>query len=270
MMKKSSLWVSLCLCAWICCSSSAAYAVHPNDPYEPFNRVMFKFNNFVDTIILKPAATLYIKIVPKPLAKCLSNAYSNIDNVPTVINDVLQGNFYQAVSDTWRLGINSTLGIGGLFDVASNMGLEPNYEDFGLTLARWGYKNSNYLVLPFLGPGTVRDQIGFPITYYYMSIYPYIKPTSLQYGVYFGGVLVRRADVLRYESVLQQLSFDKYAFMRDAYFQHRNYLIDRNNQLSNPYLAQYKLEEDGPTTEEKKAAAQKIKSSNQTRPFVNL
>lgn len=209
---------------------------NPQDPYEGFNRKMFAFNEEIDKIIFKPVATLYIKIIPKPLSKCLSNFFNNIDTVPTLINDVLQGNFYQATSDAWRLGINTTVGLIGFFDVASQIGLEPNKEDFGLTLAHWGYKNSNYLVLPFLGPGTVRDQLGWAINYQYMTIYPYIYPIHSRYQLYFGGIVVRRAEYLHYQNVFEQAALDPYTFIRDAYLQRRNYLIERNKELGNPYI----------------------------------
>lgn len=235
--------------------SSSASASNPEDPYEPFNRAMFKFNDFLDRYFIKPVATLYNQIIPKPLAKGFSNFFSNIDMVPTIVNDVLQGNFYQATSDTWRFAINSTIGIAGFFDVASRIGLEPNSEDFGLTLAQWGYKNSSYLVLPFIGSTTFRDGIGFPVTYY-MSIYPYIKSDDWRYGLYLGSILVRRADLLHYESFMQQIAVDKYVFVRDAYMQHRNYLIERNKQLGNPYLAKNKLK-----IEEEKA-------TDESQPFV--
>lgn len=241
-------------------------ATDSKDPYESFNRPMYKFNDFLDRFILKPIAELYNAIVPHPLAKGLTNVYNNIDTIPTVINDVLQGNFYQATNDAWRLGINSTIGVLGLFDVAERMGLEPNYEDFGLTLARWGWTNSNYLVLPFFGPTTVRDGvIGAPVTYYGMSIYPYIQPTGLQYGIYFFGVLVRRADILTYEGVLSQLAFDKYVFMRNAYLQHRNYMIQRNDELGDPYLDKNKLQ-----LEEAATANEETKAEEQTKLFVNV
>lgn len=207
-----------------------------NDPWETFNRPMFYLNDWLDTYIIKPLATLYIKITPKPVSKGISNIYNNIDMVPTVVNDVLQFNFYQAVSDTWRLAVNTSIGILGFFDVATEIGLEPNKEDFGLTLAQWGWTNSNYLVLPFLGPGTVRDQIGWPITYEFMTIYPLIQSDEWRYGLYFGGLLVRRAELLRYESVINQAALDRYTFIRDAYFQRRAYQIERNKQLGNPYL----------------------------------
>lgn len=211
-------------------------STNAKDPYEGFNRAMYHFNDILDHVILKPIATLYNKIVPKPLAKGISNFYSNIDTIPTVINDVLQANFYQATSDTWRLGINSTVGILGFFDVASNMGLEPNTEDFGLTLAQWGFTNSNYLVLPFFGPSTVRDAIGLPVDYYVFSIYPHINPTLTRYEIYGLGVVSRRANLLHYQNVIEQASVDKYVFLRDAYLQRRNYQIERNKQLGDPYL----------------------------------
>lgn len=206
------------------------------DPFETFNRPMFVFNDWMDRFIIKPIATLYIKIVPKPLSKGISNFYSNIDTVPTVLNDLLQGNFYQAVNDGWRLGINTTMGVLGFFDVASGMGLEPNNkQDFGLTLAQWGWINSNYLILPFLGPGTVRDQFQVPINTY-LTIYPYIENDAVRYGLFAGSIIVKRAEILHYESVMEDAALDRYTFVRDAYLQRRNYLIERNKQLGNPYL----------------------------------
>ncbi len=206
------------------------------DPYETFNRPMFVFNDWMDRLIFKPIATLYLKITPKPLAKGFSNAFGNIDTIPTVLNDVLQGNFYQAVNDSWRFGINTTLGLAGFIDVASLMGLEPNNrQDFGLTLAQWGWVNSNYLVLPILGPGTVRDQLAI-YPNYYLSIYPYIEPDAVEYGLLAGSLIVKRAEILRYQNVFEQAALDKYTFVRDAYLQRRAYLIERNKQLGNPYL----------------------------------
>jgi len=212
------------------------------DPYERFNRVMYDFNDFLDNAVLKPVATFYNAVMPKPLNKGIKNFYSNIDTIPTVFNDVLQGNIYQASSDGWRLAINSTIGILGFFDFAADMGLDPNLEDFGLTLARWGYTDSNYLVLPFFGPSTPRDAIGLPVDYYIFSIYPYIKPPIRRYEVYGLGVIARRADLLSYQNVLEQASIDKYAFLRDAYLQRRAYLIQRNKELGDPYLQKNKQE----------------------------
>jgi phospholipid-binding lipoprotein MlaA len=219
-----------------------------NDPYEHFNRAMFQFNEVVDTLLLRPAATLYIKIIPKPLSKGLSNFYNNIDTIPTVANDLLQANFYQGTGDAWRLAINSSIGILGFFDVASNMGLEPNKEDFGLTLAQWGYRNSNYLVLPFLGPGTVRDQVAWPINYVFLTIYPHIYPVSQRNALYLSGLVVKRAELLRYQDVLSEASLDDYTFIRDAYMQRRAYQLERNAELNDPYLEKNnKLEQTSPS-----------------------
>lgn len=207
-----------------------------SDPYESFNRVIFNINEFVDQAALKPLGTLYKDIMPKPLSKGISNFFANFYTIPTVINDFLQGNFYQTASDAWRFTINSTIGLLGFFDVASDMGLEPNTEDFGLTLARWGYKNSNYLVLPIFGPSTVRDGIfGLPV-YYYMTPYAYIKPMEVSYSIYALDLTSRRADLLNYQSVFDQVMLDKYSFLRNAYLQRRAYQIQRNTELGNPYI----------------------------------
>ena len=206
------------------------------DPLGPINRGIYRFNDFLDKAILKPTATLYNKIMPKPLHRNVTNFFNNIDNIPTVINDILQTNFYQACSDGWRLFINSTLGIFGLFDVATSIGLEQNHEDFGLTLAYWGYKDSTYIVVPFFGPGTIRDVIGWPIDYFFFSVYPYIKRPVVRYSVYGACVVNSRANLLEYQNVFEQAALDKYGFIRNAYQQHRKYLIDRNKELADPNL----------------------------------
>lgn len=196
---------------------------------------MFQVNKFLDKWILVPIATLYDTALPKPVHKSVTNFFDNLDMIPTVINDLLQTNFYQAVSDTWRFGINTTVGVGGLFDVASLIGLEPNCEDLGLTFAQWGYTHSNYLVLPFWGPKTIRDALAMPVNYF-LTIYPYIHPTRDQYILYGIYVINTRADLLHYKGLMQEASLDDYVFMRDAYLQRRNHQIERNHELGNPYL----------------------------------
>lgn len=215
-------------------ASAAPEEVSPSpakDPYEKFNRAMFSFNDKLDKFILKPAATLYNKIMPKPLNQGIHNFFNNIGELPTIADDVLQLHFYQMTNDLWRLGINSTVGIGGLFDVASRMGLPYYANDFGLTLAYWGYTDSNYLVLPFFGPNTVRDGIGIPVDYYGFSVYPYIDPTSLRYEIYALAVVDRRAQLLQFQSVFEEAAIDRYVFMRNAYMQRRAWQIQKNQQL---------------------------------------
>lgn len=207
-----------------------AYTETVRDPFESFNRIMFNFNEILDKALLKPIAKLYLKIMPRPLTKGISNFFVNLDGVPTTINDLLQAKFYQATNDAWRLLINSTIGVAGFFDVAQEIGLPRHSEDFGLTMAHWGFRNASYLVLPFFGPSTTRDAIGFYLNYNYLSVYPYIEPTRVRYELYGLYVISRRADLIRFQNILQQAAVDKYAFVRNAYLQRRAYAIEKNGQ----------------------------------------
>ncbi len=202
------------------------------DVFEPINRIMFRFNETVDKYIMKPVAKVYNVIMPKPLNQGVHNFFNNIGTLPTIANDVLQFNFYQAANDTWRVLINSTVGIGGLFDVGSRIGLNYYSNDFGLTLAKWGWKSSNYLVLPFFGPSSPRDTLGLPVDYFAFSVYPHINPQSLRYQVYGLGVVDRRAQLLKFQEVLEEATFDKYVFIRNAYLQRRAHQIEETHHLS--------------------------------------
>lgn len=201
------------------------------DPYEGFNRAMFSFNDALDTYFMKPVATFYNKVMPKPLNRGFHNAFNNINSLPTIANDILQLHFYQMANDVWRLGLNTTVGILGFFDFASTLNLKYYKNDFGLTLAYYGYDNSNYLVLPFFGPNTLRDGIGIPVDYFAFSLYPHIYPESSRYQVWSWNVLDRRADMLTYQNIYDEAAVDKYTFMRSAYMQNRAYLIEQNQHL---------------------------------------
>jgi phospholipid-binding lipoprotein MlaA len=226
--EKSLFRKFLACCACFCFLHSSSYAETNNDPLEKFNRGVFSFNDKVDIYFLKPIATFYNIIMPKPLNRGIQNFFNNLNNIPTIANDILQANFYQANSDFWRLAINSTIGIGGLFDVAERMNLHPYTNDFGLTLAKWGYKNSTYIVLPFLGPSTIRDGFGIPVDYYGFSVYPRIRSDSVRYGLFGLGVINRRAQLLQFQSVFDEAALDKYVFIRDAYLQRRSYQMEQN------------------------------------------
>lgn len=218
-------------------SSSAVPSSTPvNDPYENVNRKIFNFNDRLDTYFLVPVSKVYNKIMPKPLNKGIYNFFSNLNNFPTISNDLLQGNFYQATSDSWRFFVNSTAGAAGLFDVAQNMGLDPNTEDFGLTLARWGYTDSSYLVLPFFGPSTVRDTAGLPVDYFFFSPYGYVSDMRTRYTLYALNIVSKRAQLLQYQALYNQIALDRYTFIRNAYLQQRTNAIDRNQHLSDPYF----------------------------------
>lgn len=207
-----------------------------DDPYEKFNRVMFGFNEMLDRFIIKPAAELYNKIIPVPLNRGIDHMFENFYTPRTVLYDAMEYNFYQAVSDAWRVVLNTTVGIGGFFDVANKVGLPPNTEDFGLVLAQWGYKQSSYFVLPFFGPRTIRDSISIPVDYY-TSFYPYFH-LSAQFWIKTTDTIDKRAQLLRFQDVYDTASLDKYVFLRSAYIQRVNYLIDQNTQQNNPYTAE--------------------------------
>lgn len=210
---------------------SACAPYEPNgDPYEKYNRAVFQMNTRLDTHIMKPVATFYNKAIPRPLNKGVNNFFTNISMVPTVVNDLLQGGFKQAGKDTTRLGINTTVGIVGLFDVASPMGLADHEETFGLTLAKWGWKGSNYIVLPFLGPSTGRDAIGKGVDWLIeYPIYNIIQDRYTRWGLIGLSFVNQRAQLLKYQDLMAQASLDPYQFQKNAYLQHQNYLISLNN-----------------------------------------
>lgn len=206
-----------------------AFADSNDDPYENYNRHAFRLNQTLDKVFFRPIATVYKTILPWPVTKGISNFFSNLEQVPTIINDVLQANFYAATADTWRLFINTTIGLGGFIDVASRIDLPAHTQDFGLTLAKWGYKSSAYLVVPILGPRTVRDTISWPINYGVFSVYPYINDIAWRNGLTAGSFVNARAQLLDFDQTLKQVSFDPYVFQRNAYLQRRSYLIQQNN-----------------------------------------
>ncbi len=192
------------------------------DPWESWNRKVFAFNDFADRYALAPVARSYQWITPDPVEKGIGNMFANLREVSTILNDLLQFKFGQAASDSGRLLINSTVGIAGLFDVASPIGLEKHNEDFGQTLGYWGVGSGPYLVVPFLGSFTVRDGLGAPIDAYtdYIRTIDHI-PTRNQ--LYATRIISQRASLFSAEKLI---SGDRYAFIRDAYLQRREYLVN--------------------------------------------
>jgi phospholipid-binding lipoprotein MlaA len=204
--------------------------IEPQDPYENINRKVFAFNMTLDRACFKPIAKVYDRVLPDRVKKSVYNFFGNLGNVPNVANDLLQANFHQAAADGCRFFFNSTIGVAGLFDIASRMGLPPNYQDFGLTLAKWGTKNTPYLVLPFFGPSTVRDTVGLPINYEFLSVWPYIEPVESRYALAAVSWISTRERLLAGDKVLEQ-AFDPYIFVRNAYLQRRAVMIDKNAHL---------------------------------------
>lgn len=205
-------------------TSCAHKGTNPVDPFEPFNRKVHNFNMAFDATVLKPPAKLYKAVVPGFVRKGVNNAFNNLDMFPTIASDILQAEGKWVIKDSWRLFINSTIGVAGLFDVAEKFGLPPHYNDLGLTLAKWGDKKSPYLVIPFLGPSTLRDGAGWLFQFALWSPYVYIDDAGLVYGLIGLRYIDLRTQLFSSEPLLNE-ALDKYTFIRDAYLQHRNYLI---------------------------------------------
>jgi phospholipid-binding lipoprotein MlaA len=196
-------------------------AASEEDPWEGFNRAMFRFNDTLDTYALKPLAQGYRAVTPQFLEDGVHNVFGNVGDVGNLANNLLQGKLHNAGVDTGRLIFNTTFGLLGFFDVAKHMGLRKNDEDFGQTLGVWGLDSGPYLVIPFLGPSTVRDATG-RVPDSFLTPYPYIDhvPTrNVTRGVQ---VVDTRANLLQAERLI---SGDKYVFIRNAYLQSREFKI---------------------------------------------
>jgi phospholipid-binding lipoprotein MlaA len=197
----------------------------PEDPLEGYNRKVFAFNRQIDKFIYRPVAKTYDFVTPKPIRRGVANFFNNIAQLPTIGNDLLQLNGEWFVSDIGRLIVNTTVGVGGLFDVATKVGIEQHQQDFGLTLAKWGYRKSSYLVVPFLPGATPRDFIGLGGDFL-MTPWPYIDTEwwgRAAYGVRF---VDARALLLGPDKLIDE-AFDPYVFVRDAYLQRRESKIEK-------------------------------------------
>jgi phospholipid-binding lipoprotein MlaA len=194
------------------------------DPWENFNRKIFAFNEGLDQHLLKPVATAYVNVVPQPVRISVGNFFGNIRDAWSGVNNVLQGKFQKAADDMTRVGTNTVFGMFGAIDVAAEMGFDHNYEDFGQTLGRWGFGAGAYLVIPVLGPSSVRDAVALPLD---VSASPawLINDGSTKLGVSVLSLVNTRASLLGATNVIDEISLDKYTFIRDAYLQRRRSLV---------------------------------------------
>lgn len=212
--------------------AGCAHVQHPSpsDPWESYNRSMYAFNDTVDRAVLKPIATGYEKVTPRPVRTCIHNIFGNFGDMWSGINSLLQGRGRDFVDTLGRVLFNSTMGLGGCIDVASMNGARKIPNDFGMTLGVWGFGNGPYFVVPFLGPSTVRDAAGTAI-----SFASPVSPTSAIFAI--DDVPVRnsivglyivdtRANLLQADRLVDQIALDKYSFIRDAYLQRRKAMLD--------------------------------------------
>lgn len=224
-------WAALTLAGYAAlagCATLPSGKPNPSDRFERFNRAIYKFNTVIDHAVLRPIARTYVRVTPRPVRIGISNVVTNLGYPVTLVNSFLQGRLNDGMTDTARLLVNSTIGIAGLFDPATGMGLERHEQDFGLTLGHWGLRSGPYLMLPLLGPSTVRDGFGLVPDYLLLHEIETIKLLQnnpyAEWSLFSITIINRRAQLLDEDPILER-SYDPYAFLRGAYLQRREYLI---------------------------------------------
>ena len=208
-----------------CATVPADSGNDPRDPIESLNRQVFEFNEVVDRAILKPVAQAYEFVLPEPVRDCVSGMFSNLREPSNAINNLLQGKPADAFSDTCRFVVNTTVGLLGCFDPARQMGLEKHNEDFGQTLGRWGIGSGPYLVVPILGPSTLRDAIGIYGAEPYLDVNFYIDNVRVRNAILGTRVVNQRAELLQTDDLISGAALDKYRFIRDGFLQRRRSLV---------------------------------------------
>ncbi len=222
-MKTPSRTVVALLLSGLLLGSAAVRAADGDaDPWEGLNRRVFAFNEFLDRNFLKPVAKGYQKITPQFVDDGVSNVFNNLGEVPSFVNHVLQGRLPEAGLDGGRFAVNTTLGLVGVFDVASRMGIAQKSTDLGITLGRWGLRSGPYLVLPFLGPSSVRDGVGRGGDYFVTPL-SYVEDDTLRWSLRGLELVDVRADLL---SVEELITGDRYVFMRNLYLKRRAFQLN--------------------------------------------
>jgi len=206
----------------------------PQDPWESWNRGVYKVNTALNNAVAKPIARTYVRALPSPVRTGISNFFQNLRMTTVMINDALQGKFRAAATDLARFLLNSTIGVGGLLDPATQAGLDLNDEDFGQTLGHWGLHPGPFVEIPLLGPSDVRDGSGRVVDIFTGPTH-YIRNNYVKYSLYGLSLIDASAGLLSLEDTLKNV-FDPYAFVRDAYLQHRAYLISDGKLTEEPLV----------------------------------
>ena len=209
-----------------CASLPPGKTLDPQDPFERFNRASDGFNEALDKVLLRPVAKAYKTVAPGFVQTGIANFFGNLSDIPTALNDVLQARPKPAGVHAARVAINSTLGLLGLFDVATGMGLPREREDFGLTFGAWGAASGPYLVLPLLGPSSVRDAVGLPLDWATDPVIQLRGDIAARNAVAATRAVDRRADLLGADQIVEDAAFDKYLLIRDAYLAHRKSRVE--------------------------------------------
>ena len=208
--------------------AGCATSGNPKDPIEGFNRAMFAFNEGLDSAIIKPVASGYDAVLPSPIKTGVTNFFSNIEDLFIGVNNLLQGKVPEAFSDLGRVVINSTVGLLGVIDFASDAGLEKHDEDFGQTFGRWGVGNGAYVVIPVFGSRTARDTVGLILDSAVDPVGDH-KPRGTRNAALVLRLVNKRANLLPADKVVEEAALDKYSYLRDAYLQRRRSLIHDGN-----------------------------------------
>ena len=227
----AALAMTLLLAA--CAGTQNQHTDPVNDPWEGFNRKIFAFNMTLDEYVLRPVAVGYDKVMPDPLQRGVSNFFRNLNFPVTFLNQILQGKFQEAGQSTGRFLVNSTVGLLGFIDVATKAGIPQYDEDFGQTLATWGWENSRYLVVPVFGPLTLRDTLGRSVYGVYHPV-SYVAREESIYWPMVTDIVQTRARFLDQDQIIRE-SYDPYVMVRDTWLQNREYRIYDGN----PPLADY-------------------------------
>jgi phospholipid-binding lipoprotein MlaA len=212
-------------------SASFVFAEEINDPFEELNRISFEFNESMDKYFLKPIAVTYSK-APKPIKQGVTNIFDNLEEIETSVNQVLQGKPKLAINDFSRFIINTTIGIGGLFDVATKMGLPRHEEDFDQTLALWGVPSGPYIMLPALGPSSLRDVLARPFSSF-LSVTFHMTEADVNIVLKSIDALETRERLLEIESLIYG---DRYDFVKDSYVQYLDYEINDGVNVEDEFL----------------------------------
>ncbi|MCK9258644.1 MAG: VacJ family lipoprotein [Azoarcus sp.] len=225
---RSSTRVLVLTAAVLLGTGCATTASNPQDPLEGYNRAMFSFNEGLDKAVIKPAAQVYEAVLPSPVRTGVGNVFGNLGDPWIGINNLLQGKVADALSDMMRFVFNSTFGIAGLFDIASEMGFAKHDEDFGQTLGRWGVGDGAYIVLPFFGSRTLRDAAMLPVDLSVdaVSSVGHIPTRNTMIGV---RLMNTRANLLGVDKTLDEGTLDKYTYVRDFYLEQRRYKVFDGN-----------------------------------------
>ena len=230
-MKWSGLWAGLLVLALL---PGCAIGPNPRDPFEPFNRGVTRFNDGLDEALVKPVAQAYQDVLPSPVRTGVNNFFANLSDVWSFVNNVLQLK-PQAAAESWmRFNVNTVFGLGGVLDWATEMGIQRHREDFGKTLGHWGVASGPYLVLPVLGPSTVRDAAALVVDAK-GDLVMQVDNVSSRNSLYVLRAVDIRARLLRVGEVLDQAALDKYSFTRDAYLQRRGGVIDTDQDTEERY-----------------------------------